>query len=75
MAWGFEAIVYYLFVLDSSIYFVMAFSKGKLHNKVKHWYSKYAKYFFDFPLNKGVAILYLALVIWVGLSLSRLAII
>ncbi|MAF89177.1 MAG: hypothetical protein CL963_01540 [Euryarchaeota archaeon] len=75
MIWGFEAILYYLFVLDSSIYFVMAFSRGKLHKKTMHWYSNYAKYFFNFPINRGVAIMYLALIVWIGLSLSRLGII
>ncbi|MAF88918.1 MAG: hypothetical protein QF775_03050 [archaeon] len=68
MALTLEAILYYIFVLDSSVYFVMSHTAGKFHKKSKH-------HLLDkVPLNKLFALIYIGHVIWVGVSLHRLGI-
>ncbi|HIK01652.1 TPA: hypothetical protein H1008_00890 [archaeon] len=68
MALTFEAVLYYLFVLDSSIYFVLSHTTGKLHRRKGHHIVKWV------PLNKLFALIYIGHVVWVGISLHRLGI-
>jgi len=63
-----ETIVWYIFLADSLITNLIAWSCPKWYGK------KYKKFSRVFPLTKGWGILYLALVLWVGFSLSRLGV-
>jgi hypothetical protein len=66
----FEAIIYYLFLIDSiganiTVWFFPKWYKKNMHKGlVKH-----------FPASKGWALMYLILVIWIGCALSRLGIV
>ncbi|MBT4604444.1 hypothetical protein HOC01_02295 [archaeon] len=66
----FEAILYYLIIIDSLTYTLLTFTKGKLHDKVTHW-----PIMKSLPLKPLFAFLYLGLVFWIGLALYRLGII
>ncbi|HIJ99722.1 TPA: hypothetical protein H1011_02770 [archaeon] len=68
MALTLEAILYYLFVVDSSIYFVLSHTTGKFHKRKDHHIVKWV------PLNKLFALIYIGHVVWVGISLHRLGI-
>ena len=67
---GFEAVLFYLFLLDSlgavivSLFFAKWYKKNINKGFVKH-----------FPVTKGWAIFYLILVLWIGSLLNRLGII
>jgi len=66
---SFEAIIFYLVLLDSigavitSFFFAKWYKKNINKGLVKH-----------FPATKGWAIFYLVLVLWVGYGLSRLGV-
>ncbi len=63
-----EAIIWWIFLLDSIGANIMALFFPK-------WYKKTFKGFWKhFPATKGWAIFYLILVLWVGLALYRLGI-
>ena len=66
---NFEAIIWYLFLLDSlGANFMIWLGYG---NKFKKKFKGFAKHF---PPTKGWAFLYLLIVIWVGCALYRLGI-
>jgi len=69
MTTSIEAIVWYLFLLDSTIAILISlfFTKWAKKNK-NNWFIK------RFPLTIGWTILYFGLVLWVGTSLYRLGI-
>jgi len=68
---NFEAIIFYLFLLDSlganiMVWFFPSFTK---------WYKKKLPSLFKYlPLKKGWAFLYLILVLWIGCALYRLGV-
>ncbi len=68
---NFEAIIFYLFLLDSlganiMVWFFPGFVK---------WYKKkWPSLFKHVPLTKAWVLLYLILVLWVGCALNRLGI-
>ena len=64
-----EGLLWYIILLDSIIYNILAWTHGKWHKKMTHWVSKY------FPIDKGVGLLYIILVLWVGFALLRMQII
>jgi len=69
MPYYIEGILWYLILLDSIVYNLLCWTKGKWHDKMTHWISAY------FPFNKFVGLLYLIMTIWVGFALYRLQII
>ena len=64
-----EGLVWYLVLLDALIYNVLAWAKGRWHEKATHWISDY------FPINKFIGLWYLIMVLWVGFALLRMQII
>ena len=67
---GFEAIIWYLFLIDSVGANIVAWCCAK-------WFKKKFKrswIYAHLPLTKGWALVYLILVIWVGCALYRLGI-
>tara|TARA_Y100000296_G_scaffold86919_1_gene128664 strand:+ start:1892 stop:2113 length:222 start_codon:yes stop_codon:yes gene_type:complete len=70
MVWNIEAIIFYLFLLDSLGANIAAWFFSKWYKKTfkKSWFFK------RLPLTKGWAFVYLALVLWVGYGLYRLGI-
>tara|TARA_Y100000034_G_C6580626_1_gene251900 strand:- start:163 stop:375 length:213 start_codon:yes stop_codon:yes gene_type:complete len=67
---SFEAILYYLFLIDSlfaNIFSWFYSDVGKKNKQLKKFY----RYF---PLTKGWSGLYLLIMLWVGFSLYRLGI-
>lgn len=70
MEYSFEAILFYLIVLDAVIANIIAWSKfSNSYNK------KFGLFSRIFPLTKGWAIYYAVLVFWIGYALARLSII
>lgn len=66
---SFEAVIFYLVLLDAVGANILSWCCGK-------WYKKnYKGIYKHFPSTKGWAIAYLVLVLWVGYGLTRLAII
>jgi hypothetical protein len=70
MVFNIEAIIYYLFLIDSIGANITTWFFAKWYKKTfkKSWFFK------RFPMGKGWALLYLGLVLWVGHSLYRLGI-
>jgi len=69
MAFNIEAIIYYIFLLDSIVDNLVIWFFPNLNKWYKKkWFSKY------FPATKGWGLWYLILIIWVGYSLYRLGI-
>ena len=64
-----EGLVWYLLLVDALFYNVMAWMKGKGHQRKTHWVSVY------FPLDQFFGFVYLILILWVGLALLRMDII
>ena len=64
-----EGALWYLVLLDAIIYNIMAWTKGKKHDKIYHWVSQH------FPLNRFMGFVYFILVLWVGYTLFRMQII
>ena len=72
MAFNIEAVLWYGFLLDSSIATLVSFCCAKWYKK---WYKKKYKFFYrQFPVTKGWTISYFVLVLWVGFGLYRLGI-
>ncbi|MFA6461449.1 MAG: hypothetical protein WCV90_04215 [Candidatus Woesearchaeota archaeon] len=69
MAFYFEGLFWYFLLIDSLFYFIMTFSKDKLHQKQTHWISDYL------PYERGFAYIYLGLTLWMGLMMWRLQLI
>jgi len=65
----FEAIIYYLFVLDAIVANIIAWCCPKWYKKKFKGLSKYL------PLTKGWTAIYIILVLWIGCALYRLGII
>jgi hypothetical protein len=68
MAINIEAIIWYLFLLDSVGAVIASWCCAKRLNKT------FKKLFKHLPLTKGWALIYLGLVLWVGYTLYRLGI-
>jgi len=69
MAFYWEGLLWYFLLIDSLFYFIMTWSKGKLHHKETHWLSDYL------PYEKGFSFIYLGITIWMGLMMWRLQLI
>lgn len=64
-----EGILWYLFFIDSIIYFFMSWTQSKKCTKEHHWLSAY------FPLNRFFSLFYAFLILWTGFTLYRMQII
>ena len=62
-----EAIIWYIFLLDSIVANIMVWFNPKFFKK-----GFYKPFFKLFPVTKGWCALYLGLVLWVGYALLRL---
>ncbi len=70
MVMSIEAIIWYLFLIDSIGANIVAWCCAKwFKKKFKGWIYKHL------PLTKGWALMYLILVLWVGYGLNRLGVI
>ena len=68
MVLNIEAIIWYLFLLDSAGAAIVSLCCAK-------WVKKNYKFIHKhFPLTKGWALMYLGLVLWVGFALYRMGI-
>jgi len=63
-----EAIIWWLFLIDSICANIMAFLYPDFSKK------KFKKFFKLFPITKAWTLFYLALVLWVGSALCRMGI-
>ena len=61
-----EGIIWFLFLVDCLIYQFLIYTPKRWHKRTSHWAHKY------FPLNKGIGMLYLFLVLWLGFALYRM---
>ncbi len=67
-----QAIIFYLFLLDSIVVNLMVWFSP---STVKWYKKKFPSFSKHAPLTKGWVSLYLILVLWIGFSLYKLAII
>jgi hypothetical protein len=63
-----EAIIFYLFLLDSIFANIMVWFGARWYNRNLGLFTRY------FPASKGWSTLYLILVLWIGFLLARMGI-
>ncbi len=61
-----EGLAGYIIFADALIYFVMSYTMKRFHNETSHWVTAY------WPLDKGFAMVYLVLTLWICYLLFRM---